>query len=345
MRVLVTGGGGFLGGAVCAQLAARGDSVRSFQRHHQPALAELGVEQHLGDLRDADATARAVEDQDAVVHCAALAGTWGPARTYFAVNVTGTAHVLDACRSRGVGRLVHCSSPAVVHTGGDLEGADESLPYAARFLAPYPQSKALAERLVLGANSAHLATVALRPHIVWGPGDPHFVPRLAEQARRGRLRRIGAATKRIDTVYIDNAADAHLLALDRLAYGAPPAGRAYFITQDDPRPVGETIDQLLWAAGVGPVTRELPAWAARPLAAALEYGARALRTGEPPLTRFLANQLTTAHWFDITAARRDLGYEPRVTTDEGLRRLRAALHRARCAESGERPPKHAPTAE
>lgn len=329
MRVLVTGGGGFVGGAVCARLAERGDSVRSFQRSPRRALERLGVEQHLGDVRDADAVARAVADRDAVIHCAALAGVWGPARDYLAVNVTGTANVLAACRARGVGRLVHCSSPAVVHTGGDLEGADESLPYATRFLAPYPRSKALAERLVLGANGARLATVALRPHIVWGPGDPHFVPRLAEQARRGRLRRIGGATKLIDTVYVDNAAEAHLLALDRLAPGAPPAGRAYFVTQDDPRPVGETIDQLLWAAGAGPVTRELPEWAARPLAAALEYGARALGTGEPPLTRFLANQLTTAHWFDITAARRDLGYVPRVGTDEGLLRLRAALPTAR----------------
>jgi nucleoside-diphosphate-sugar epimerase len=335
MKVLVTGGGGFLGGAVCAQLAARGDSVRSFQRHRRPVLEELGVEQHLGDLRDPDATAQAVAGRDAVIHCAALAGTWGPARDYFDINVTGTAHIIAACRSGGVGRLVHCSSPAVVHTGGDLEGADESLPYATRFLAPYPHSKALAERLVLSTNSRRLATVALRPHLVWGPGDPHFVPRLAEQARRGRLRRIGRAMKRVDTVYVDNAAEAHLLALDRLAPGAPPAGRAYFITQGDPRPVGETIDQFLWAAGAGPVTRELPEWAARPLAAVLEYGARALRTGEPPLTRFLANQLTTAHWFDITAAGRDLGYVPRIGTDEGLLRLRAALHRTRHAPPAE----------
>ncbi|MCQ8770466.1 NAD-dependent epimerase/dehydratase family protein [Streptomyces telluris] len=324
MKVLVTGGGGFLGGAVCAQLVARGDTVRSLGRSPRRALARLGVEEHLGDLRDADAVAKAVDGRDAVIHCAAKAGVWGPARDYIGVNLTGTAHVVAACRAKGVGALVLSSSPAVVHDGADLEGADESLPYATRFLAPYPRSKALAEQLVLRADSADLATVALRPHIIWGPGDPHFLPRLAEQARRGRLRRIGKATKKIDTVYIDNAAEAHVLALDRLKPGAPAAGRAYFITQDDPRPVGETIDRLLGAAGVGPVTRELPAWACRALAAGLESGGRALGTGEPPLTRFLVNQLTTAHWFDITAAKRDLGYVPRVGTEEGLRRLRAA---------------------
>ncbi|MCC3769319.1 NAD-dependent epimerase/dehydratase family protein [Streptomyces sp. UNOC14_S4] len=322
MRVLVTGGGGFLGRAVCARLVARGDTVRSLGRVPRQALARLGVEEHLGDLRDADAVTKAVDGQDAVIHCAAKAGVWGPRTDYLTINVTGTANVLAACRAKGVGRLVHSSSPAVVHDRADLEGADESLPYATRFLAPYPHSKALAERLVLRADSPGLATVALRPHIIWGPGDPHFLPRLAEQARRGRLRRIGRATKKIDTVYIDNAAEAHILALDRLRPGAPPAGRAYFITQGDPRPVGEMVDLLLAAAGTGPVTRTLPAWACRALAAGLEYGGRVLGTGEPPLTRFLVNQLTTAHWFDITAATRDLGYVPRVGTEEGLRRLR-----------------------
>jgi 2-alkyl-3-oxoalkanoate reductase len=323
MRVLVTGGGGFLGRAVCEQLIQRGHTVRACQRGTHPALGALGVQECAADLRDCDAIAKAAYQQDAIVHCAAKAGAWGPAREYLDINVTGTANVLSACRRHGVGALVYCSSPAVVHDRTDLEGADESLPYATRFLSPYPYSKALAERLVLAADSADLATAALRPHIIWGPGDPHFLPRLADRARRGRLRRIGPATNKIDTVYLDNAAEAHVLAVERLRPGAPPAGRAYFITQDDPRPVGEMIDLLLGAAGIPPLTRQLPAWVARGLAVAAEHGGRAVHTGEPLLTRFLVNQLTTAHWFDISAAKRDLGYFPRISIDEGLRRLRA----------------------
>jgi nucleoside-diphosphate-sugar epimerase len=262
-----------------------------------------------------------------VIHCAAKAGVSGPAREYLDINVTGTANVLAACRRHGVGALVYCSSPAVVHARTDLEGADESLPYASSFLSPYPHSKALAEQLVLRADCASLATTALRPHIIWGPGDPHFLPRLADRARRGRLRQVGAATKKIDTVYLDNAAEAHVLAVERLRPGAPPAGRPYFITQDDPRPVGEMIDLLLGAAGIPPLTKRVPTWAALGLAGALEYGARATRAGEPPLTRFLVNQLTTAHWFDISAARRDLGYFPRISIDDGLSRLRDEFER------------------
>jgi 2-alkyl-3-oxoalkanoate reductase len=324
MRVLVTGGGGFLGRSVCRQLVERGHTVRAFQRGTYAALDRLGVEQCSGDLRDPDSVLKAADQQDAVIHCAAIAGAWGPARDYFDVNVTGTEHVLNACRRQGIGILVYSSSPAVVHAGADLDGVDESAPYAERFLAPYPHSKAVAERRVLDADCADLAAAALRPHVIWGPGDPHFLPRLAQRARRGRLRRIGPATKLIDTVYIDNAAEAHVQALERIRPGVPPAGRAYFISQGDPRPIGETIDALLAAAGVAPVSRSVPVWAARGLAVLLEYGGRALHTGEPPLTRFLVNQFTTAHWFDIGAARRDLGYVPRISMQEGLDRLRRA---------------------
>ncbi|MFC4054624.1 NAD-dependent epimerase/dehydratase family protein [Actinomadura syzygii] len=326
MKVLVTGGAGFLGRAVCARLVERGHVVRAFQRRPLPVPEALDVRQVTGDLRDPDAVARAVDGHDAVINCAALAGVWGAARDYFDVNVTGTANVVTACRRAGTRILVHTSSPAVVHDRADLDGVDESAPYASRFLAPYPRTKAIAERLVLDADSADLATVALRPHIIWGPGDPHFLPRLAEAARGGRLRRVGPATKLIDTVYIDNAADAHVLALERLERlgpGHPPAGRAYFITQDDPRTVSETIDLLLGAAGVTPPTKAVPVWAARGLAAAMEFTGRLFRFDEPPLTRFLVNQLTTAHWFDITAAKRDLGYHPRIDMAEGLRRLAA----------------------
>ncbi|MCP3803288.1 NAD-dependent epimerase/dehydratase family protein [Allokutzneria sp. A3M-2-11 16] len=326
MRVLVTGGGGFLGAAVCASLTDAGHEVSSFARSTHTALASLGVLQFQGDLRDEQAVSGAVAGHEAVVHCAAKAGTWGPEREFYETNVLGTRNVISACREHGVRRLVHTSSPSVVHCGEDLDGVDESAPYATRFSSAYPRTKAEAERTVLGANSPELATVALRPHLIWGPGDPHFVPRVMAAAKAGRLRLLGAADKRIDTVYVDNAAEAHLLALERLQPGSPIAGRAYFITQDNPQSTEDTLAALLWAVGLPPETRRVPRGLAKGAASALEFAYRALRVrAEPPLTRLVIDHLGTAHWFDISAARRDLAYFPRVSSTRGLLRLRASL--------------------
>ena len=336
MRALVTGGTGFLGKAIVRRLLDRGDEVRSLSRSADAQLAEWGVGLRLGDVADADAVDRAVADCDVVFHVAARVGGWGPRAEYRRTNVTGTDNVIAACRRHGVPKLVYTSTPSVVHTGGDIEGGDESLPYARRFETAYPETKAEAERRVLAANGPTLATVALRPHLVWGPGDRHLIPRLLERARAGRVRLVGRRDKLIDATYIDNAADAHLLACERLAPGATCAGRAYFIAQGEPRPAGELINAILAAAGLPPVTRRIPtavAWAA---GAAAEAVFRLLgRQHEPPLTRFAAQQLATAHWYDLTAARRDLGYTPAVSTDEGLARLRA--HFEKQAAAGQAP--------
>jgi nucleoside-diphosphate-sugar epimerase len=326
MRILVTGAGGFLGGAVARQFLARGDAVRSFSRSAYPALAELGVEQHAGDLAVADAVARAVRGCDAVVHTAAKAGVWGPERDYFRANVLGTRNVVAACRAHGVRTLVYTSSPSVVAGHHDLNGVDESVPYPAHHLAAYPRTKAQAEREVLAANGSDLATVALRPHLIWGPGDPHLVPRLLARARAGRLRRIGDGSNRIDTTFIENAAAAHLLALDRLRTGAACAGRAYFIAQGEPLPLWEFVNRVLALAGLPPVRRSIPAGRAYALGAVAEVVYRVLRLpGEPPLTRFVAHELSSSHWLDLTAARRELGYRPAVSLEEGLRRLGETL--------------------
>jgi nucleoside-diphosphate-sugar epimerase len=319
MNALVTGGGGFLGGAVVRQLLDRGDTVRSFSRQRHPAL---GVEQVQGDLADAAAVERAVAGCDVVFHVAAKAGVWGTADEYHRANVIGTENVIAACRKHRVGRLVFTSSPSVVTTGHDIVGGDESLPYPRRYFAHYPRTKAAAERLVLGANGPELATVALRPHIVWGPGDNHLIPRLIDRARAGKLRVVGDGTNMTDLTYVDNAAAAHLLAADRLAPSSPVGGKAYFISQGEPVLVWSFINQILGLAGLPPVTRRVPMAAAYAAGAVLETAYRVLgRTDEPRMTRFLAVQLGTSHWFDISAARRDLGYEPTVSTEEGLRRL------------------------
>jgi nucleoside-diphosphate-sugar epimerase len=322
MRALVTGGGGFLGGVVVRMLRARGDEVASFSRGRYPALEALGVEQLQGDLADAAAVARAVAGRDVVFHVAARAGIWGPYRDYFRANVLGTDNVLSACRLHGVRRLVYTSSPSVVFDGRDMAGADESAPYPAHYDAHYPRTKAEAERRVLAADGPDLATVALRPHLIWGPGDNHLVPRILARARAGRLRRIGKADKLVDSVYIDNAAEAHLLAADRLRPGAPAAGRAYFVSNGEPLPTWELVNGILAAGGLPPVTRSVPAWLAVAVGGLCELAWGLFRLGgEPPMTRFLARELATAHWFDIGAARRDLGYVPRVRIAEGLRRL------------------------
>ncbi|WP_406694713.1 NAD-dependent epimerase/dehydratase family protein [Singulisphaera sp. Ch08] len=324
MNALVTGGGGFLGHAIVRLLRARGDTVRSLARGEYPALTALGVEPIRGDLTDPEAVLRAVEGCDVVFHVAAKAGIWGPYEEYHRCNVDGTRHVLEACRARGVRRLVYTSSPSVVFDGRDQEGVNETAPYASRFDSPYPATKALAERLVLEADCAELATTALRPHLIWGPGDNHLIPRLIARARAGRLRRIGRKDHLVDSIYIDNAAEAHLLAADRLAPGpdSPVHGKAYFLSQGEPWPLWSLINGILAAAGVPPVTRSVPRGAALLAGTLLEQVYRALgRTAEPPMTRFLAHQLSTAHWFDIRAARRDFGYKPSVSIDEGLRRL------------------------
>ena len=327
MRALVTGGGGFLGEAIVRRLRARGDEVRSLARGDYPALREIGVDVHRGDIGDSEAVHAAAEGCDVVFHVAAKAGIWGPYEEYHRANVVGTENVIGACRAHGIGKLVHTSSPSVVFDGEDQEGVDETTPYPEHFLAHYPRTKAEAERLVLAANDNELATVALRPHLIWGPGDNHLVPRVIARARAGKLRLVGGRpTPAVDSVYIDNAADAHLDAEARLAVGSPVAGKAYFISQGEPVPLSELIDGILGAAELPPVDRSVSPRAAYVVGSMLEavYGLFRIES-EPVMTRFLARQLATAHWFDISAAKEELGYEPKVDISEGLERLSAWL--------------------
>jgi len=326
MKALVTGGGGFLGGVIVRTLRERGDLVRSFSRSAHLDLAGLGVEQIQGDLSDSALLIKAATGCDIVFHVAAKAGIWGSYDEFYNANVTGTINVLSACRANGISRLVYTSSPSVVFDGRDVEGGDESLPYPAHYHAHYPHTKALAEQIVLEANSADLATVSLRPHLIWGPGDNHLVPRIVSKGRAGKLRRIGSRPCLVDTVYVDNAAQAHLLAADRLLPGAGIAGKAYFISNGEPLPLWEMVNRILAAAGLPPETRSIPPGLAYAAGAVCEGLWNLLRlSGEPPMTRFVAKELATAHWFKIDAARRDLCYQPQVTISEGLERLRQWL--------------------
>ena len=321
MKVLVTGGGGFLGAAICRMLKARGDDVVSLTRSRYAALDALGVRQSQGDVSTLDSVLAASRGCDAVIHTAALAGIWGDFEDFSRTNIGGTMAVLGACELNGIGKLVYTSTPSVVHAGQDIEGGDERLPYPARFRAHYPATKAVAEQRVLAANSARLATVALRPHLIWGPGDNHLLPRILKRAQAGKLRFIGTP-KKIDTIYIDNAAQAHVDALDRVAPGAACAGKAYFISQDQPIALDEMVNRLLRSCGQPPVTKRISPAIAKIAGKVFEAVWRATgKQDDPPMTAFLAEQLSTAHWFNIGAAKRDLDYQPRITIAEGMLRL------------------------
>jgi nucleoside-diphosphate-sugar epimerase len=301
-------------------------AVSSFARGHYPDLAAKGVVCHAGDLADPAAVDKALRGADVVFHVAAKAGAWGNYASYYATNVTGTKNVIDACRRNGVKKLVHTSTPSVVFSGHRLENSDETVPYARRHLCHYSSTKTEAERLVLSANGPYLATVALRPHMIWGPGDNQIFPRLVKRHRAKRLMLIGSGDNLVDSTFVDNAARAHLDAAGRLEPGSPAAGRAYFISQGDPRPLGSLLNALLGAAGLPPVERSLPVFAASALARLLEAFYRLFRIEEEPvLTLFLVQQMSSAHYFDISAARRDLGYNPQISIEEGMEKFRLAL--------------------
>ncbi len=324
---LVTGASGFVGGKIVERLLRDGRRVRAYSRRPLPELGRLGVDVVLGDLADHEALGRACLGVGTIFHVAARVGVWGPAEEFQKVNVEGTARLLDAAAASGVERFIYTSSPSVVYAGHDQRGIDESAPLCTVAPCAYPTSKATAERLVRAANSAALRTVALRPHLVWGPGDHHLVPRVVLAARAGKLRIVGRGKNRVDLTHIDNVVDAHLLAERALASPASPAaGRAYFITNDEPVDLWPWIDELLLGVGAMPIRRRIPLPAAYTIGAACEaLWSLFPLSGEPPMTRFAAKELATDHWFSIEAARRDLGYVPRVSMAEGLKSYLALL--------------------
>lgn len=332
---LVTGGTGFLGRHLVERLLAAGRSVTVLGRTPAPDLEQRGVRfisASLADPAHHAAIAAACAGIETVFHVAAKVGVWGHYDDFFRTNVLGTRALLDGARTHGVRQFVYTSSPSVVYNGRALANADESLPLTTACPSPYPLTKAIAEREVLSANSATLRTVALRPHLIWGVGDPHLVPRVLARARAGRLRIVGDGQNQVDMVHVENATDAHLLAETALTRCHPigdtyrVAGRAYFITNGEPVRLWDWINALLTALGEPPVTRRLSLRTASTLGAVCESLWRALPLrGEPPMTRFIAAELAKDHWFDLSAARRDLGYSPRVTMAAGTAALVASL--------------------
>ena len=324
--IIVTGGGGFLGYALLKALKARGHALRTINRGTYGKLHELGVEVLQGDLANYETALEALRGVDTVFHVAAKPGVWGPYAEYFDANVKATLNILKACRELGITKLIYTSSPSVTFGGNDQENVDETVAYPSAYMAAYPETKALAERLVLEANDQDLATVSLRPHLIWGPGDRHLIPRVIDKARAGRLRHIGKPGKLVDAVYIDNAVQAHLCALERIGVGSIISGKAYFIGNNEPWPMERIINQILSSASLAPVTKRISFRLAWALATTIEKIYTYLRiTREPPLTRFMVAQLNTSHWYNPKASQEELGYYPKISMQEGFRRLQNEL--------------------
>ena len=319
MHALVTGGGGFLGSGITKALIQKGINVTVIGRkkysHLPPSVISLQ-----GDIRDYEFVKSCSRNIDVVFHTAALPGIWGPKQEFFSVNVQGTENIINACRDNLIPKLVFTSSPSVVLDHSSVKGVDESVPYAETYLCEYPSTKALAEKMVLKANDASLCTTAIRPHLIWGPGDPHLVPRILQKANNNRLIIVGDGTNQVDMIYIDNAVSAHLKAA--LAPNSNVAGKAYFVSDDDPVVLWTWINSLLNRLGISAVKRKISYRNAMRLGTVLEriYGLLGLKS-EPPMTRFLATQLATSHYFDISKAKKDLEYRPLVSQEEGINRL------------------------
>ncbi len=322
MKAFITGGGGFVGSAIVRQLVDSGAEVAVFGRNQYPHLADTGVRQIQGDILESDVLIRSMKGYDTVFHVAAKAGIWGPKDEFEQINVTGTRNVLGACFANEVRSLVYTSTPSVVFNRSDINGGDESLPYAQRFLCYYASSKAVAEQMVLASNSEIIKTCAIRPHLVWGPGDPHLIPRLIERGKTGKLKQVGNGQNMVDISYVDNVAEAHILAAKNLNSIATAAGNAYFISQGEPVNLWNWINNLFLDLDIEPVKKKMnegTAYAVGTLLEGIHMWFSLDR--EPPMTRFLAEQLAKSHWFSIDSARKDLGYEPRISTQEGLERL------------------------
>ncbi len=322
MRILVTGGGGFLGTWIIQALIKEGHDVVNFSRHEYEHLKALGIKSFKGTITHDEDLQNALIGIDAVFHVAAIAGVWGKHQDFYNTNYLGTKKILEIARSRGVKYFIYTSTPSVVFGKDDIIKGDESLPYPDKFYTSYAMTKAMAEEEVLNSNSNEMKTIAIRPHLIWGPGDPHLFPRVIQSARAGKLKRVGNGDNLVDIIYVENAAHAHLLALKSLMSGLNPGGRAYFIGQERPVNLWDFINEILRYSKIEPIEDSISFKKAYTIGAFLEWSFKTIGIykPEPPMTRFVAMQLAKSHYFSQARAINDLGYFPAISIEEGLKR-------------------------
>ena len=321
MKVLVTGTGSLLLGGIASELVRRGEDVVCLQRRPSAFIGHQNAQEVLADICDAEAVVAAAHGCDAIIHGAARVGVVGSQKDFYDTNVLGTINILQATEQHNISRLVFVSTPSVAHTGDSIIGAPAGEAKIGRSRSYYAESKAIAERTVLNARNEHLAVVAVRPHLVWGPGDTQLVGRIVDRAASGRLAVIGTGNALVDSTYIDNAISAHIAALDALHIGSACDGKAYVVSNGEPRTVNELMRSMCESAGVSFEPRHVSLAMGIRLGSLIERLWPLMRSSEPPLTRFVAEQLGTAHWFDQRAVQEDLGWTPHVSLDEGFHHL------------------------
>ena len=326
MRALVTGGGGFLGAALVRKLLDEAWEINTLQRGDYPFLTEWGANVFRGDILNKDKVIEAMQGCDIVFHVAAKAGVWGDYVDYYQANVVATENIISACQQLGVQYLVYTSTPSVVFDGKNEIGINERTEFPREYFNAYQETKAFAEQKVIAANSQTLKTVALRPHLIWGPGDRHLVPRVINRAKSGKLKLVGNGQNKVDSCYIDNAVQAHLVAAKEIMSRGRCSGKVYFISNGEPIAMADLLNKILASAGLNEINKSVNPAIAYLVGWLLEITYTLLNIKEEPImTRFVAKQLSTSHWFDLTAAKKELNYRPDVTIDEGMEILKQHL--------------------
>lgn len=325
MRILVTGGGGFLGTYIIQELLKNPTYiVTNFSRHSYSHLEDMGVPTIKGDLKNpADIERALMNGFDAIFHVAALAGVWGRFKDYLDINYHGTKNLLEAAQAHGVQRFVYTSTPSVVFGKEDLLGVDETQSYPKEHLNAYGETKTMAEKLVLQSNnSSTFLTCAIRPHLIWGPGDPHLFPRVIQKGKEGKLKVVGDGENLVDIIYVENAALAHVQAFEHLKPGSAVCGEAYFVGQERPVKLWDFINEILGHMKIEPVMGAIDVTTAYRIGWLMEktFKLAGIQKPEPPMTRFVALNLGKSHYFSHAKAKRDFGYIPRVSIEEGMKR-------------------------
>lgn len=322
MKILVTGGGGFLGTAICKLLQSKGYEVFNFSRNEYTHLSNLGIKTKIGNLTERESIKSALENIDAIFHVAAIAGVWGKYEDFYKTNTLGTQNIVDTAKELGIKYFIYTSTPSVVFGKDDIHNGDETIDYPEKYLTSYAYTKHLAEKYVFKSCDENFNAVALRPHLIWGPGDPHILPRLIEKARAGRLKIVGEGSNLVDIIYVDNAASAHVKAFEKLIKDCSISKNAYFIGQEAPVNLWDFISKMISLAGEEVPSSTISFKAAYCIGYVLEkiYSLLGILKPEPPMTRFVATQLAKSHYFSHKKAIKDFDYSVDITIDEGLKR-------------------------